>query len=176
MSRAGAQPREDDNGEDDHRQDDHGQDEQPRTASMTLPPDPTSPRSARDLLRLLGRSWHVSALDDADLLLTEVVTNGVVHARTTITLHVLWGHDRLRVEVTDCSPAMPRPRRATRRSEHGRGLLLLDRRADAWGVTEHDTTDTGKTVGFEVVRETAGSNAEDLDLHAAFDIDTVEAL
>ena len=181
MSRAGGPPREhghglDGHGLDDHGLDDHGQDEQPRTASITLPPEPTSPRSARELLRLLSRSWHVPALDDADLLLTEVVTNVVVHAHTTMSLHVRWGRDRLRVEVTDCSTAMPRLRRATRRSEHGRGLLLLDRLADAWGVTEPGDNRTCKTVWFEVTRQAEDSDRDDPDLYAAFDIDTVEAL
>lgn len=166
MSRAGAVLREDERGED----------EQPRTASITLPPEPSSPRSARDLLRLLGRSWHMAALDEADLLLTEVVTNVVLHAHTPMSLQVLWAGDRLRVEVTDCSPAMPRPRRATRRSEHGRGLLLLDRLADAWGVTPHDHSHTCKTVWFEITSQTESNDADDLDLHAAFDIDAVEAL
>ncbi len=166
MSRAGAELHEDVRDED----------EQPRTASITLPPEASSPRSARDLLRLLGRSWHIAALDDADLLLTEVVTNVVLHAHTTMSLQVRWADDRLRVEVTDCSPAMPRPRRATRRSEHGRGLLLLDRLADAWGVTQHDNNHTCKTVWFEITHQTESDDADDHDLHAAFDIDAVAAL
>lgn len=157
------------------------EDEQPRTASMTLPAEPTSPRSARELLRLLGRSWQVPDLDDADLLLTEVVTNVVVHAHTTMSLRLLWTCGCLRVEVSDCSSAMPRARRATRRatrrSRHGRGLLLLDRLADAWGVTEHEDSDSCKTVWFELApRNAVDDDADDLDLHADIDIDIDDAL
>lgn len=94
-----------------------------------------------------------------------------------MSLQVLWAGDRLRVEVTDCSPAMPRPRRVTRRSEHGRGLLLLDRLADAWGVTQHDSNHSCKTVWFEITQQTENDDDDDdLDLHAAFDLDAVEAL
>ena len=152
------------------------EDERLRTASMTLPPDPSSARSARELLRLLNRSWHVAALDDADLLLTEIVTNAVIHARTPMTLQVVWERDLLRIEVSDGSPAMPRARRATRRCEHGRGLLLLDRLADSWGVTQHDNAHTGKTVWFKINPDGDDNAPDDPDLHAAFDIDTVDAL
>ena len=168
------------------------EDRTPKTASITLPAEAISPRSARELLRLLARSWHIPDPDDADLLLTEVVTNVVVHAHTTMSLRMSWRGERLRVEVSDFSPVMPHARRATRRSENGRGLLLLDRLADAWGVTEHphtETIDTGagdtgtagderadtgtfKTVWFELVPRDAGEDHEvDLDLHAAFAID-----
>ena len=143
---------------------------------MTLPAHPSSARSARELLRLLSRSWHVDALDDADLLLTEVVTNVVIHAKTPMSLQVCWEHDRLRIEVTDCSATMPRQRRATRRCEDGRGLLLLDRLADDWGVIQHDTIQAGKTVWFEINPDGDASGPDDPDLHAAFDIDTVDAL
>jgi hypothetical protein len=68
----------------DRREVDRGEEKRPRTASVTLPPDLTSPRSARELLRLLGRSWHVPTLDDADLLLTEVVTLQTFAKRTDL--------------------------------------------------------------------------------------------
>ena len=144
---------------------------------VALDPAGLSAREARTFVRdLLLESHREEWLDAAQLAVSEVVTNVVLHARTTMTLHVRWGRHRLRIEVTDCSPAMLRPRRATRRSEHGRGLLLLDRLADDWGVTEHHDTHTCKTVWFEVTRETENDEADDPDLHAAFDPDTVDAL
>jgi anti-sigma regulatory factor (Ser/Thr protein kinase) len=80
-----------------------------------------------------------STLDDAELLVSELVTNSVRHARLgasdTITVQVRQEDRRLRVEVADPGAgldAAPRPR-----GDGGWGLLLLDRVADRWGV-RHD--------------------------------------
>jgi len=82
-------------------------------------------------------------------LLTEVVTNAVLHAGTP--LRVVLEQDvssgRLRCEVSDDSPARPRLRRHSTEATTGRGLQLLDRVASAWGV---EPLAAGKTVWFEV--------------------------
>lgn len=152
------------------------------SAQITLPPAPTSPRAARALLRMATEQWDVGEVDSVDLLLTEVVTNAVVHAHTAFTVAFTAREGWTRVEVRDCSPDPLRRRRPTSRSEHGRGLLLLDRLAADWGWEEDSTSLSGdapsstcKTVWFEVTAIDTGSDRE-AALHAAFDMDSIAPL
>lgn len=146
------------------------------TACIDLPPEDTSPRTARALLRAALEQWHVGDLDSAELLLTEVVTNAVVHAHTPFTLHLSAAPGWARVEVRDCSPEPPRRRRPTSRSEHGRGLLLLDRLAHQWGWDEQPDSHTCKAVWFEVTTTGTSDQYDDPALHAAFDLDNTDTL
>jgi anti-sigma regulatory factor (Ser/Thr protein kinase) len=113
-----------------------------------FPGQPGSVRAARHLLRS-----HVAPMlpdehvDTAVLLVSELVTNTVVHAGTSVEL-VVCIQDRagLRVEVADGSVQHPTIRHDPMAST-GRGLHLLDALADRWGVTARAT---GKTVWFEL--------------------------
>ena len=70
-----------------------------------LSPQPQSAREARALLRKHLVRWGLSAWqDDASLAVSELVTNGVMHARTSLMLEI--GHDEewLEVSVADDSP------------------------------------------------------------------------
>ena len=108
---------------------------------------PTRPRLAtpddclRHILRIIPR------LDDLLLCLSEVVTNAVLHAVPPI--HVLGNvvGSKVRVEVSDGSIAAPLRRTPKNSSPTGRGLILLDHLASAWGV---EITGSGKTVWFEI--------------------------
>ena len=89
--------------------------------------------------------------DDAALLLTEVVANGVIHAGTRMQIDLSVDSDLLRVEVRDDSPYPPVHRVA---DEHGgRGVLILNALASNWGVVGHPGD--GKTVWFELAYSTA---------------------
>jgi anti-sigma regulatory factor (Ser/Thr protein kinase) len=83
------------------------------------------------------------------LLVSELATNAVVHARSRFEITVRLALGRIRVEVSDGSPWLPRPRQswATADRENGRGLHLVERLSSQWGATA--TTD-GKVVWFEV--------------------------
>jgi anti-sigma regulatory factor (Ser/Thr protein kinase) len=70
------------------------------------------------------------------LLASELVTNAVVH-----------GAPPVEITVGDAHPDVPQPRHAMREDEHGRGLLLVDRLSDRWGVDAHPP---GKSVWFEL--------------------------
>ena len=119
------------------------------TAAVTaLPPDGRSAGAARRTIqRALSDAGLDVMLDDALLLVTELVTNAVVHAGTEIELHVEVGPGSTRVEVVDHSagslpvlqgdPDDPR--------EGGRGIYLLDVLAREWG-TRHFPG--GKSVWF----------------------------
>ncbi len=67
-------------------------------------------------------------------LLTEVVTNVVLHAYTTFDVTVHLTGTGVRVEVTDGSPRLPRPRRHSVDATTGRGLDLLEQLSSRWGA------------------------------------------
>jgi len=87
-------------------------------------------------------------IDTLVLLVSEVVTNAVLHARSDIRLDVLPGRDMVRVEVHDRSPVEPRVHHFHLTSGTGRGLRMLEQLARRWGV-ESDPRG-GKFVWFEV--------------------------
>lgn len=93
---------------------------------------------------MLGRGADA---DVAQLLVTELVTNAVVHARSEVCVGVSCSGPRIRVEVADDCPLPPRPRVPGLDDTTGRGLLLVEALAAAWGS---DATDAGKTVWFEL--------------------------
>ena len=70
----------------------------------------------------------------AALLVTELVTNAVLHARTAIVLIVDVGPGRVFLRVRDGSDAIPAPRRYGVEAATGRGLALVEQLATAWGV------------------------------------------
>ncbi|WP_328332815.1 MULTISPECIES: ATP-binding protein [unclassified Streptomyces] len=98
----------------------------------------------RELLRRCGRQ---SSADVAELLTSELVTNALVHTDRGAVVTAGVGPAGLRVEVRDFTNGQPEPRGATDESTHGRGLLLVQALADAWGVRTHEV---GKSVWFEL--------------------------
>ncbi|AJC60123.1 ATP-binding protein [Streptomyces sp. 769] len=106
---------------------------------------PAHVRIARnDALQTLRRSGLAHRLHDVRLLVSEVVTNAVQHTCSpsfTVTVHMT--HNEVIVAVEDASPEVPLRHRPQTGDEHGRGLVLLDLLADAWGV---DITDHGTKV------------------------------
>lgn len=116
--------------------------------ALPLPLDPRSPGLARRHLRLVvGDALPPARLQDALLLVSEAVTNAVVHGSGTAALSVQTAGAVVRVEVHDDAPGRPLRREADTGSPGGRGLLLLDEVADRWGVVEGRV---GKTVWFEL--------------------------
>ena len=91
---------------------------------------------------------EAEALTDLALLLvSEVVTNAVLHARSEIRLCVGWNGDAVRVEVADESPVLPVPQHYSEMATTGRGMHLVEEVATAWGS---DPVDPGKVVWFEL--------------------------
>ena len=115
-------------------------------------PGPEQVTYVRHQARLVLQLWHLADLmAAAEVLISELATNAVRHARTLFTVTVTWDHATLRVEVNDASPLAPRPQLATHPDrEGGRGLLLVDAIATAWGV---DLYPDGKTVWLTIRRD-----------------------
>ena len=115
---------------------------------LDLPPTTASVPVARRFVR--SRLVDGAAdVDTAALLVSEVVTNAILHARTTVTLTVDVDDDVVRITVRDGSPARPQLHAFAPTSTTGRGLRLLDRLARRWGV-DADPVTGGKIVWFEV--------------------------
>jgi anti-sigma regulatory factor (Ser/Thr protein kinase) len=115
--------------------------------SFRLPAATHSAPRARERLRTVMGAWADEATrDEAELLLTELVANGVLHAHSPMEIHLTVEHNLLRAEVRDASPEAPRQREVDENG--GRGFLILDALASSWGVLGHPGT--GKTVWFEL--------------------------
>ena len=107
---------------------------------------PTARRFVRDLMI---DSDTLADLDTASLLVTEIVTNAVLHARAPMTLRVEVSADVVRIEVRDGSQLPPRVHGFAPTAATGRGLRLLESLAVRWGVRPEPGSG-GKAVWFEV--------------------------
>jgi anti-sigma regulatory factor (Ser/Thr protein kinase) len=118
---------------------------------VVLPPLPASVKRARrfvsDALSEIGIG---ETADDAALVVSELVTNAVVHAGTDITVRVMSQGRGARVEIVDGSPEMPGLRIPNAGARSGRGLLLVEHFTAQWGV---ERTSSGKVVWFDVRQE-----------------------
>lgn len=85
-------------------------------------------------------------VDTCVLLVSELATNAVLHARTPFTVSIA-RHDGVRVEVCDDDPTMPHVREYSIDAASGRGLQLLSSLANSFGTR---TVDGGKAVWFEL--------------------------
>jgi anti-sigma regulatory factor (Ser/Thr protein kinase) len=94
--------------------------------SIALACDPSSPGTARRFLRdLLREVDRPRWAETAELAVSEVVTNAVLHAHSDVELTVQVELDRLNVQVRDRSPALPSQRDHDSHPTTGRGLDLV---------------------------------------------------
>uniref|UniRef100_A0AAU2VG74 protein-serine/threonine phosphatase n=1 Tax=Streptomyces sp. NBC_00003 TaxID=2903608 RepID=A0AAU2VG74_9ACTN len=114
--------------------------------------DPEALSSSRHMIRAAVRAWGArERSDEIELAADELITNALMHTDggAIVTIRALSGPERrLRVEVEDRSSALPRRREAGSSGVSGRGLMLVDRLADVWGV---ESRGSGKCVWCEFV-------------------------
>jgi anti-sigma regulatory factor (Ser/Thr protein kinase) len=84
-------------------------------------------------------------LEAAELMVSELATNCVQHARTPFELVISDEQRQIRVEVRDTGGGRPVPRSPTPAERTGRGLRIVEAMSDAWGI---DPSSCGKTVWF----------------------------
>lgn len=112
--------------------------------------DPEALSSSRHMIRAAVRAWGAKdRADEIELAADELITNALMHTDggAVVTIRVLAGTERrLRVDVEDRSSALPRRRDAGESGVSGRGLMLVDRLADVWGV---ESRGSGKCVWCE---------------------------
>ena len=82
------------------------------------------------------------------LLVSELATNAVLHARSDFEVTIIRSQQRVRVEVFDQNTRLPSFAIAPPDAYSGRGLIILRELASAWGVESH--SDVGKTIWFEL--------------------------
>lgn len=111
----------------------------------------TAEETSGSTLEFTGDSGAANAVDGAVLMLSEMLTNVLVHtdgdALMVAEVTGEPGNRVLRVEVSDHSDELPRRRNPGELASSGRGLVLLELLAGDWGV---DPRGEGKVIWFEM--------------------------
>lgn len=118
---------------------------------LPLSANADAPHLARSFVEAHARGLDDQLLDDALLLVSELVTNAVDHGHEAITLYLRVHPPGIGVGVKDEGAAFPSiaivaPKVGT---ASGRGLLIVDTVASSWGITPENPP-PGKTVWFEL--------------------------
>jgi anti-sigma regulatory factor (Ser/Thr protein kinase) len=124
----------------------------PGSFERRFPPESRSASAARAFV--LAAGWSDDAENNLRLatVVSEVVTNAILHARTAFVVTVFLKGQTIRVAVRDNSAALPVQRDFQDHQPTGRGLHIVEALSDRWGVSEEPE---GKTVWFELEREVA---------------------
>jgi DNA-binding NarL/FixJ family response regulator len=122
-------------------------------ARLALGRDPTGPAQARRFVGATLGSWQETTLvDTVQLLVTELVTNVLVHTTTMPNVRIALLRDRVHVEVSDSDPTPPTVRHPPATAASGRGMALVQALASTWGTIR---VDGGKVVWFDLERTRA---------------------
>jgi DNA-binding NarL/FixJ family response regulator len=114
----------------------------------TLVASTTTPVEARRLVRTAISAWGCDdVLDAVSLCTSEIVTNAAQHAGGEVRVAVELLPSSIRVSTTDTEPTLPVAQPALATDDFGRGLRVVDRLADRWGI---EPRADGKLVWFEV--------------------------
>ncbi|MDT0611173.1 SpoIIE family protein phosphatase [Streptomyces lancefieldiae] len=120
----------------------------PSEVSRRFPERPVSVASARRFVRAALDDVAADLVDTAQLLVSELVTNAVLHARTEVEVAVSRPEGRVRVRIGDRRPSRGLvPQHCPPYAGTGQGLALVEQLASRCGV---DSGDEGKTVWFEL--------------------------
>ncbi|MFF0522899.1 SpoIIE family protein phosphatase [Actinomadura nitritigenes] len=115
-------------------------------AVWELEPEPSMVPRTRAQVAFKLAEWRLDAVaDTVQLLVSELITNALLHGAGAIVLRLIRG-DALLCEVYDDGQDMPHLRHADATAESGRGLQLVSHIAARWGTHR---TDGGKVVWFE---------------------------
>ncbi|HWG75041.1 MAG TPA: ATP-binding protein [Acidimicrobiales bacterium] len=118
------------------------------TAEVLLRGEPRDAMTARHFVRDTLSGWGATDHEDsAVLLVSELVANASLHAKTEVSVCLRRGPGKLRIEVGDRSSRSPMIRKYGPQATTGRGLALVIALAQRWGV---QTVGTGKAVWVEL--------------------------
>ncbi len=114
-----------------------------------FPREPQAPAAARHFVADVLKGWGhpPSLLEDAKLVVSELATNAVIHARTPFSIEIRPAGSSVRLSVRDGSRERPSLRHEDRLAPSGRGLRLIDMLAANWGV---EIAQDGKAVWAEL--------------------------
>jgi hypothetical protein len=124
------------------------------TASCEFGPDQGAVRAARQFASEATKGWDVSQFD-GQVVVSELAANAVLHGRSPFRVSLRNSRRRVSIEVEDRSDDLPTL--SDPHGANGRGLLLVDRIARAWGARR--TGLGGKVVWAELEREPRPGNA-----------------
>ncbi|MEW2585642.1 ATP-binding SpoIIE family protein phosphatase [Streptomyces virginiae] len=132
-----------------------------RTMLTVAQAEPERIAGARRQVRDLLHDWaDEEQVDSAVLMVSEMVTNVLMHTDGDALLVAEavgeLGERRLRVEVADSSDELPHKRHPGEMASSGRGVLLTEMLADAWGV---DPRGEGKSIWFELYEQSKRPDA-----------------
>ena len=104
----------------------------------------------RGWVREVLSTWRVTStvIDDVVLLVSELATNAVQHARTVFEVTLTLPPGRVRASVADDDPSLPRRRLPGPSALSGRGLNIVRLLAIGWGA--EPVSGVGKIIWFEV--------------------------
>jgi anti-sigma regulatory factor (Ser/Thr protein kinase) len=120
---------------------------------VTLPEGPEGASVARRAMRRAADLWLLDRelTETALLLVSEVTTNAIRHGAPPVRLSLRLTREKLRVEVTDGSPALPLLGDPGPDAVGGRGLQIVQQLAAKWGAKPSGRL-VGKTVWFDLLR------------------------
>jgi anti-sigma regulatory factor (Ser/Thr protein kinase) len=107
------------------------------TDRLQLRPGPDAARLARAWLRQRLLDWSSDGAQTAELLVSELVTNAVLHSEDAVEVTAELRGATVLVEVVDHNPSSPVLKAYARDAATGRGLHLVEAFSDEWGVHEH---------------------------------------
>ena len=113
-------------------------------------------REVATLVGKLGFSLSDETVETIELLASEVIANAILYSAAPCDVTVTRTDERLRVEVADTNSSLPSVVTAAPDDECGRGLLLVDALANAWGVQPDPR---GKMTWFEIAPESSGGSS-----------------
>lgn len=118
-------------------------------ASLDGLDSPASVRSAREFVARTLAQWSTGVdTDDALLVASELVTNAIVHGKSSCELLLSRTGTSIRIEARDTGGGTPDPLPPSRTGTHGRGLHIVAALAAAWGIVDVPTG--GKIVWAEL--------------------------
>ncbi len=129
-----------------------------KAAEFAVPNDASGVAAARRFTQSCLKGWGMDGVAElAVLLVSEVVTNALLHTGLSPSMLLTAEAGALRVEVRDASPALPSIKDHGATAATGRGLHIIDALASRWGA---EPDGTGKVVWFELM-STPGAGAAD---------------
>jgi anti-sigma regulatory factor (Ser/Thr protein kinase) len=136
------------------------QDPGARLLDVDLKPERGEVARARRATRSALCDFAQALIDDAELVVSELVTNAVLHAGggAVALTALMCGEEALELRVSDTSGAAPRERNSGEADEDGRGLLLC--RALAVGFGWEALPGGGKTVWARLAVAAAGNGSK----------------
>ncbi|WP_240916105.1 SpoIIE family protein phosphatase [Sanguibacter sp. HDW7] len=104
----------------------------PRSRRWSMPSDPAAIARSRHAVLRTCEAWGIAEVADAELVVSELVANAVLHGWGTVELRLFDTGDGLRIEVEDANPAPPVKLDGHAHGVGGYGVQIVDRLAD-WG-------------------------------------------